>query len=108
MSTEWKQNAATHNRENNTENKEIEKTDRENQTIWSKAVEQLKEAQPLEAVEARLNGTALLEVTETAARIFVPNRTATAWVERRLYSQIAQAIKGVVGKELDLQFIAAS
>jgi hypothetical protein len=108
VSTKWKQNAATQYRENNRENKEAEKTDREKQTIWNKAVEQLKEAQPLEAVEARLNGTALLEVTETAARIFVPNRTTAAWVERRLYSQIAQAIKGVVGKELDLQFIAAS
>jgi hypothetical protein len=106
--TERAQNGATLYRENNTENKEPERTDRENQTIWNKAVEQLKETQPLEAVEARLNGTALLEVTETAARIFVPNRTAAAWVERRLYGQIAQAIKGVVGKELDLQFIAAS
>jgi hypothetical protein len=106
--TERLQNVATHNRDNKTENKETEKTDRENQTIWNKAVEQLKEAQPLEAIEARLNGTALLEVTETAARIFVPNRTAAAWVERRLYGQIAKAMKAVVGKEVDLQFIAAS
>jgi hypothetical protein len=108
VSIKWKQNVGTLYRENKTENKETEKTDRENQTIWNKAVEQLKEAQPLEAVEARLNGTALLEVTETAARIFVPNRTTAAWVERRLYGQIAKAMKAVIGKELDLQFIAAS
>jgi hypothetical protein len=91
-----------------TEQKKPEKTSRENQTIWTKTIEQLKEAQPLEDVEAQLTGTTLTEVTDTAARIFVPNRTAVAWLERRLYSQIAKAMKGVVGKDVDLQFIAAS
>jgi hypothetical protein len=106
---QW-QNVATPDthRENNTENKEAERTDRENQTVWDKALEEVKKALPLGEPADRLTGTALIEVTETAARIFVPNRTAVAWVERRLYSQIATAIKGVVGKELDLQFIAAS
>jgi hypothetical protein len=108
VSTERAQNVATHNRDNKTEIKETEKTDRENQTIWVKTLEQLKETQPLEDVAARLTGTTLLEVTETAARIFVPNRNAGAWLERRLYGQIANAIKAVVGKEVDLQFIAAS
>jgi hypothetical protein len=108
VSTKWKQNAATLNRENNTENKETEKTDRENQTVWDKALEEVKKALPLGEPADRLAGTALLEVTETAARIFVPNRTAVAWVERRLYDQIVKAMKGVVGRDLDLQFIAAS
>jgi hypothetical protein len=104
------QNVATPDthRENNRENKEIEKTDRENQTIWSKMIERLKEVQPLEDVEARLAGTTLIEMTDIAARIFVPNRTAVAWLERRLYGQIAKAIKGVVGKDVDLQFVPAS
>jgi hypothetical protein len=102
------QNVATQYRDNNTENKESEKTIRENQIIWNKTIDQLKEAQPLEDVEARLTGTTLIEVTDTAARIFVPNRTALPWLERRLYEQIAKAIKGVVGKDVDLQFIAAS
>jgi hypothetical protein len=108
VATEQWQNVTTSDthRENNTENKERERTSRENQIIWNKAVEQLKEAQPLEAVEAWLNGTALLEVTETAATISVPSRTAVAWFERRLYSQIAKAIKGTVGKDLDLQFVS--
>jgi hypothetical protein len=108
VSTKWKQNAAAQYRENNTENKEPEKTDRENQTIWTKTIEQLKEAQPLEDVAAWLSGTALIEVTDTAARIGVNNPYAIAWLERRLYSQIANAMKGVLGKDLDLQFIAAS
>jgi len=107
--TDRAQNVATHNRDNNTENKEAEKTDqRENQTIWTKTIEQLKETQPLEEVEARLTGTTLIEISDTAARIGVPNRSAIPWIERRLYGQISKAIKGIVGRDLDLQFIAAS
>jgi hypothetical protein len=106
VSSRWKQNAATHNRENNTENKELEKTDRENQKTWDKALEQVKHDLPLGETADRLIGTALVEVTETAATIFVPNRCAVPWFERRLYGQIAKAIKGVVGKDLDLQFVS--
>jgi hypothetical protein len=107
VSTKWKQNVATHNRENNTENKEIEKTDRENQTIWDNAREQIKKDLPLGEPADRLIGTALLEVTETAATIFVPNRFAIPWFERRLYGQIAKAMKGVVGRDMDLQFVTS-
>jgi hypothetical protein len=106
VSTERAQNVATHNRDNNTENKETEKTDqKENQTIWNKTIDQLKETQTLEDIEARLNGTTLIEVTETAARIGVNNPFAVAWLERRMYGQISKAIKEIVGKDLDLQFI---
>jgi hypothetical protein len=108
MSTQWKQNAASQYRENNTENKEREKTDRENQETWEKAVEQVKQDLPVGEAEARLTGTALVEVTDTKALIFVPNRFAIAWLERRLYGQIAKAMKGVLGKDLDLQFVAYS
>jgi hypothetical protein len=110
VSAKWKQTVAapaTH-RDNNTENTETEKTDRENQTIWENARKQINKDLPPGETEDKLDGTALIAVTETAAQIFVPNRTVAAWLERRLYSQIANAIKGVVGKELDLQFIAAS
>jgi hypothetical protein len=106
VSTKWKQNVATHNRENNTENKEEEKTDRENQETWEKTIEQVKHDLPLGETADRLIGTALVEVTETKAMIFVPNRLAVPWFERRLYAQIAKAIKGVVGKDLDLQFVS--
>jgi hypothetical protein len=110
VSTQRQQTVTTpdRHRDNNTENKEAERTDRENQTIWNKALEQVKKDLPPGETADRLAGTTLLEVTETAATIFVPNRTAVTWLERRLYGQIAKAIKGVVGKELDLQFIAAS
>jgi hypothetical protein len=107
VSTKWKQTVATLYRENNTENKETEKTDqRENQKTWDKALEQVKHDLPLGETEARLTGTTLIEVTDTSALIFVPNRFALPWFERRLYGQIAKAMKGVVGRDLDLQFVS--
>jgi hypothetical protein len=111
VSTKWKQNATTQYRENHTENKETEITDREKQTIWENAREQItKDLAAFDAGETadRLAGTTLIAVTETAATIFVPDRHAVAWLERRLYGQIARAMKAVVGKDVDLQFIAAS
>ena len=109
VATQWQQNAATQYRENNREKKETEKTDqKENQATWEKALEQVKSNLPPGETADRLAGTALIAVTDTAALIFVPNRTAGAWLERRLYGQIANAIKGVVGKDVDLQFITAS
>jgi hypothetical protein len=107
VSTNWKQNVAAHNRENNTENKETEKTRRENQKTWEEAIEKLQADLPLGETAARLNGTTLIEVTDTVARIGVDNPFAIAWLERRLYGQIAKAMKGVLGKDLDLQFVAA-
>jgi hypothetical protein len=110
VSTEWPQTVATPDthRDNNRENKETEITSRENHTIWTKTIEAVKEAHPLEEVEARLADTTLLELTDTAARIGVTTPFAIAWLERRLYSQITKAMKEVVGKDVDLQFIAAS
>ena len=109
VATQWQQNAATQYRENTREKKETEKTDqKENQATWEKALEQVKSNLPPGETADRLAGTALIAVTDTAALIFVPNRTAGAWLERRLYRQIANAIKGVVGKDVDLQFITAS
>jgi hypothetical protein len=107
VSTKWKQNAAAHNRENNTEIKETEETDRENQTTWNLALKQLKQDLPQEEAEARLTGTALLEVTDTAARIGVNNPVALVWLERRLYQQICKALKGVIGRDVDLQFVTS-
>jgi hypothetical protein len=108
VSTERPQNATTQYRNNSRENIETEKTSRENQTIWDKALEHLQAELPVEERASRLTGTTLIEITETAARIGVANPFAIPWLERRLYGQIAKAMKGIVGKDLDLQFIAAS
>jgi hypothetical protein len=101
------QNVPTEPREHDTEKKEPEKTSRENETTWNKTLENLQADLPREEVVAWLTGTTLIEVTETAARIGVSNALAIAWLERRLYSQIAKAMKAVVGKDLDLQFVTS-
>jgi DNA polymerase III gamma/tau subunit len=108
VSTKWKQTAATHNRENTREKKEPERTYRENKQAWNETIENLKANLPLEDIEARLAGTTLIEVTETAALIGVPNRFAVPWLERRLYKQIQNAMNGILGRSLDLQFVACS
>jgi hypothetical protein len=105
VSTKWKQNAPTLYRENNRENTETEITDRENEIVWNKTVEQVKQDLPLGESASQLTGTTLIEVTDTNALIFVPNRFAIPWLERRLYWQITKAIKGVVGRDVDLQFV---
>jgi hypothetical protein len=107
VSTKWKQNGGTLCRENDRENKEAERTDRENQTIWENAREQIKKDLTLGETADRLAGTTLVEVSETAALIFVPNRFAIPWLERRLYGQITKALKGVVGRDVDLQFVTS-
>jgi hypothetical protein len=106
VSTQWRQNGATHNRDYNTENIETEKTDRENETVWQKTREKVQGDLPGGEGERQLSGTTLLQVTDTAARIGVPNPTALVWLERRLYGQIARAMKVVLGRDLDLQFVA--
>jgi hypothetical protein len=104
------QNVATPDthRENNTEKKETEKTDRENQETWEKTVAQVTQDLPVGEAAARLTGTTLVEVTDTSALISVPNRFALPWLERRLYGQITKAMKGIVGRDLDLQFVSCS
>jgi hypothetical protein len=91
-----------------TERKDSEKPSRENETLWNKTLEQLKAALPLGEAETRLKGTTLLQLTDTAAYIAVPSTCALAWLERRMYQEICNAIKGVLGKDLDLQFVATT
>jgi hypothetical protein len=105
VSTKWKQTVPTQDRDYNTENKETEKTTRENQTTWELTLEKLKADLPLGEAEARLRGTTLIQVTDTAAQILVPSANALLWLERRMYRQISNAMKGVLGKEVDLQFV---
>ena len=109
------QNVATQYRDNQTEKKEPEKPNRaesdaarENETIWHKALEHLQAALPVGEAETRLQGTTLVELTATTARILVPSTHALLWLERRLYREITNAMKGVLGKDLDLQFVTAS
>jgi phage replication O-like protein O len=74
-----------------TEQKEPEKTSRENQATWELTLEKLKADLPLGETETRLEDTTLLQVTDTAARIGVSNPFAIAWLERRMYREISKA-----------------
>jgi hypothetical protein len=107
VSTKWKQNAAAHYRENNRENKETEKTDRENETVWQQIREKVQADLPIGDSATQLSGTTLLEVTDTTALIFVSNRFAIPWLERRLYDQIQKAMKSVLSRDVDLQFVTS-
>jgi phage replication O-like protein O len=79
--------------------------DRQTELIWEQIVEQLTHDLPIGETKNRLTGTMLIEVTESKAVIFVPNRTDGAWVERRLYGQIQHAMKRALGRDVDLQFV---
>jgi hypothetical protein len=107
VSTKWKQTGATQYRENNREKIEIEKTDRENETAWQQIKEKVQEGLPIGDSAAQLNGTTLIDVTDTTALIFVANRFAIPWLERRLYGQIQKAMKSVLQRDVDLQFVTS-
>jgi phage replication O-like protein O len=79
--------------------------DSQTQRVWEQAVERLQHDLPAGETAHRLTGTMLLEVTETTAMILVPNPTVAAWLERRLYSQIQKAMKSVLERDVDLQFV---
>jgi phage replication O-like protein O len=78
------------------------------ESAWNLILQQLKGQVSVDTYETRLKGTILLQLTDSAARIAVPSSAALAWLERRLYGQICSAMKGVLGKDLDLQFVAAT
>jgi hypothetical protein len=86
----------------------IKGTDHTTQSAWSKALASLQEQVSPAVFNSWLKDTLLLQVTDTAARIGVPNRYAIAWLERKMYREISNAIKAILGKDLDLEFVVAS
>ena len=77
------------------------------ESVWNLTLKQLKEQIPSATYETRLKDTVLLQVTDLVARIAVPSAFAGVWLERRMYRQIYNAMKGVLGKDLDLQFVTS-
>jgi hypothetical protein len=75
-------------------------------TAWDLALQNLKDLVGVASYETWLKDTVLLEVTDHAARIAVGTPHKIAWVERRLYQPIASALKEVLKRDLDLQFVA--
>jgi phage replication O-like protein O len=86
---------------------ELLQPDKQTAGIWQQTIEQLKKDLPAGETVDRLVGTTLLEVTDTKAVIVVPNRTAVAWLERRLYGQIQKAMKSILERDVDLQFVTS-
>jgi Replication initiator protein A len=82
-------------------------TDHTTQSAWGKVLASLQE-QVSSANFALLKDTLLLQVTDTAAHIGVPSAFTGVLLERKLPLEIKNAIKGVVGKDLDLQFVTAN
>jgi hypothetical protein len=77
-------------------------------TAWELVLNNLKDQVGVASYETWLKDTVLLEVTGQAARIAVGTPHKIAWVERRLYQPIASALKDVLKRDLDLQFVASS
>jgi hypothetical protein len=86
----------------------IKGTEHTTESAWSKALASLQEQVSPAVFYSWLKDTLLLQVTDTAARIGVPNRYAIAWLERKMYREISNAMKGILGKDLDLEFVVAN
>jgi Bacteriophage replication protein O len=101
------QNVPTEQREPENINRPTPEERRANEAMWQNVVEQVTRSLLLGESAARLIGTTLLQVTETAAWISVANPSAIPWLERRLYGHIQQAMKHVLGRDVDLQFVTS-
>jgi replication initiator protein A/DnaA-like protein len=86
----------------------IKGTEHTTESAWSKALTSLQEQVSPAVFNSWLKDTLLLQVTDTAARIGVPNRYAIAWLERKMYREISNAMKGILGKDVDLEFVVAN
>ena len=86
----------------------IEGTEHTTESAWSKTLAYLQEQVSPAVFNSWLKDTLLLQVTDTAARIGVPNRYAIAWLERKMYREISNAMKSILEKDLDLEFVIAN
>jgi hypothetical protein len=86
----------------------IEGTEHTTQSAWGKVLGTLQEQVSPAQFNSLLKDTLLLQVTDTAARIGVPSTFTGVLLERKLPLEIKNAIKRVVGKDLDLQFVTAN
>jgi hypothetical protein len=77
------------------------------ESAWILTLQRLKEQVPSDIYEAWLKETILIQVTDQAAYIGVPNAFAIAFLERRLYREIAHTLREVLHYDVDLQFVAS-
>jgi replication initiator protein A/DnaA-like protein len=86
----------------------IEGTEHTTQSAWGKVLGTLQEQVSPAQFNSLLKDTLLLQVTDTAARIGVPSTFTGVLLEWKLPLEIKNAIKRVVGKDLDLRFVTAN
>jgi hypothetical protein len=77
----------------------------DHQEIWKQILDRVRQSLPYGVDPGRLNGTRLLRLSGTAAVIGVPNQGNSLHLERKPYQQISEAVKQVIGKQFDLQFL---
>jgi chromosomal replication initiation ATPase DnaA len=68
----------------------------------------LKEQVPASTFATWLKDTALLALTDRAAKILVPSSLAVSWLEKRLYWGIVRALRDVLHQEVEVQFVTAT
>lgn len=74
-------------------------------SAWELALGRLKDEVGLASYETWLKDTVLLSVTDRVAEIAVASPYIGAWIERKLYKEIAGTLKKVLSKDLDLRFL---
>ena len=77
-------------------------------TAWELALRKLRDQVGIPSYETWLKDTVLLNVTDRAAEIAVGSAYIGAWIERRLYREIAGTLKEVLKKDLDLKFLTVT
>jgi hypothetical protein len=70
---------------------------------WNQVLDRVKECLPFGTDPGRSTGTKLLRLSDVAV-IGVPDQGNCLHLERKLYREISDAVKEVIGKHLDLQF----
>lgn len=77
-------------------------------TAWELVLQKLRGPVGVANYETWLKDTVLLNITDRAAEISVGSPYIGAWIERRLYREIAGTLKEVLKKDLDLKFLTVT
>jgi hypothetical protein len=74
-------------------------------SVWNHTLKILKEQVPAATFATWLKDTALLNITDRAAKILVPSSLAVTWLEKRLYWGIVRALRDVLHQDVEVQFV---
>jgi len=86
--------------------REIEGTIFTTESAWTQALGRLQAQIPQSSYETWLRRTWLLDVTPNGAFIAVPNAFTKQMLDQRLYRQVAKELSTVLGRDLEIEFVA--